>query len=250
VPETDVEIDVVEPAAKAATRLEDLPPPPVPEPGKRLAPKPPAASAQSTAARPAVQAPVAAPAAASGLRKPVPAKVTDRRQAAAAAEAEAPAGGKAPTGLALPALGLVLVLLPVGGMLGMLAAREKLAAQEAVTAAGARLAKGMRLLLEKLSPAEAPAPKPEAPKPAETKPEAPVQPTAEDRERDNDELNKLRMEYKREERTFKQKSVGATPAEKAQHQSVEADLKKKAARIEELKARFQKIHGQPYNEDQ
>lgn len=249
VPETDIEIDIVQPSPPAEepepVRLEDLPPPPV-VPRTRPAARPAAAaSSQSTAARPAVAAPIAAPKpeSASGLRKPVPSRGTERKGSTPPPAVGAPAA----TGAGLYLLALLLVLAPVGTAGGLLGARDKMTSQAFVAKLGARLSKGLKALHQKLHPPEAPAPKPEEPKPAEVKPETPAQPTAEDQKLDEEAINKAWMEFKREDRTFKQKSVGATPAEKAEYKSVEDELKKKQTRIEEMKSRYQKLYGKSYD---
>lgn len=243
-PETDVAIDAVSapPPEEAAPRLEDLPPPPKPAPRARPAPAP-APSAASTASSPAVPDPV--PISSSNLRKPMPVRATDRRVASVPPPAES--AGATGTGLVIVAL--LLVLAPLGAAGGMLAAREKLAAQSFVASFGARFAKGLKKVHEKLfPPADATTPMPvEPPKSSEPRPEEPARPTAEDRKRDEEEINKRWMEFKREERTFRQKSVGATAAEKAEYQKVEDDLRKKQTHIQELRGRYQRTYGKDYN---
>jgi hypothetical protein len=256
-PETDVELDAVSapppapPPEEAATRLEDLPPPPPPPkpaPRARPAAKPapaPAPSAASTASSPAVPDPV--PISSSNLRKPVPVRATDRRVAAPSpAEPSAPAGA---TGTGLVIAAFLLLLAPLGAAGGLLAVREKLAAQDFVASFGARIAKGLKKIHEKLSPPADAAP-PKSAEPAQSSepgPEEAAKPTAEDQKRDEEEINKRWMEFKREERTFKQKSVGATAAEKVEYQKVEEDLRKKQTHIQELRGRYRKAYGKDYN---
>ena len=113
---------------------------------------------------------------------------------------------------------------------------------------GTRFVKGFKELDTRLFPAEeVAAPKPPPPKPREPEPEAPAKPTAEDQRNMEDEINKRWMEYKREDRTFKQRSVGATPAEKAEFQKVETELKGKLSHIDQLRATYKKLFGKDHD---
>jgi len=108
--------------------------------------------------------------------------------------------------------------------------------------------KGFKELDSRLfPPVEVEAPQPPPPKPSEPEPEAPAKLTAEDQRNMENEINQRWIEFKREERTFKQKSVGATPEEKAEFQKVETDLKAKLSHIEQLRATYKKFFGKDHD---
>lgn len=224
-----------------AVRIEDLDPlPPPPPPPKRSPPPLPvkAAAPEEDLLSEPEQKPAVA------IRKGTARREkTDRR-----------AGGPVPvaaaTGTGKFLLALLLTFLPVGACPVLLASKEKLD-EKFLKPMGARFTRGFRALDAKLFPAEeAPAPAPKAAPKPEPEPEAPAKPTAEDQRRLEEEINQHWIEYKREERTFKQKSVGATPAEKAEFQKVEADLKDKKTRIDVLRENYRKLFGKDYDPTQ
>ncbi len=220
-----------------AVRIEDLDPLPPPPPSPKRSPPP--VPAKAPASEELLPEPEEKPAV--SIRKGTARREkTDRRAAA-----PMPVGAATGTGKFL--LALLLTFLPVGACPVLLTSKEKLE-EKFLKPMGARFTRGFRALDAKLFPVEAaPAPAPKAAPKAEPEPEAPAKPTAEDQRQMEEEINKHWMEYKREERTFRQKSVGATPAEKAEFQKVETDLKEKLARIDQLKANYRKLFGKDYD---
>ena len=159
----------------------------------------------------------------------------------------APAGDVATTtsGPGKFLLSLLLTALPVAACPILLSSKEKM--ESFLGPMGTRFVKGFKALDARLFPVEVEAPKPPPPKPREPEPEAPAKPTAEDQRNMEDEINKRWMEYKREDRTFKQRSVGATPAEKAEFQKVETELKGKLSHIDQLRATYKKLFGKDHD---
>ncbi len=227
-------VPVAETDVADAVRIEDLDP--VPTPPKRSPPPVPVKAETSDDLLPEVEEkPVAVVRKGTARREK-----TDRR-------AGAPVAVGATTGTGKVLLALLLTFLPVGACPILLTSKEKLE-EKLLKPLGGRFTRGFRALDAKLFPVEvaAPAPPKPAPKP-EPEPEAPAKPTAEDQRQMEEEINQRWIEYKREERTFRQKSVGATPAEKAEFQKVETDLKEKLARIDQLKGNYRKLFGKDYD---
>lgn len=236
----------VEPAAETDTeaepvRLEDLepqepepapPPPPPPAPRKSPAPKP------ITSA----PAPAAKPAAAAAAKKGTARREKTERRTPSPDLAEA-----GPTGGGKVFLALLLTALPLIACPILLSMKEKLEAS-LLKPMGARFTKGFLALNEKLFPPEEapPAPRP-APKAVAPEPEEPVKLTAADKQNMRDEIDKRWTEFKREDRTFSQKSVGATPAEKAEFAEAEARIKGMKSRYDELRANYRKLFGEDYD---
>ncbi|HYE99583.1 MAG TPA: hypothetical protein VEJ18_11765 [Planctomycetota bacterium] len=220
-----------ETAEAEPVKLEDLPDaePPPPPPRKVASrtmpvappPPPPAAAKRSGA---------------TGVQK----KVTERR---------VPSGSShpaVPTGAGKFVLALLLALLPVVACPVLLTLREGFKGS-IVEKIGTLFAKGFQALDRRLFPVAEAAPAPPEEKKAAPPPEAPAKPTAEDQRQMEEEINKRWMEYKREERTVKQLSVGATEAQKADIQKAQADLQQKQQRIDELRANYRKIFGKDYD---
>jgi endogenous inhibitor of DNA gyrase (YacG/DUF329 family) len=233
------ETDVADPV-----RLEDLdpvPPPPPPPPKRAAAPAPPPAksSNKTTASVPSVGA---APAK-KGLKR----EKTERRVAVPAVASPTDAIESGPSGSGKFLLSLLLTALPVAATPILLSTRDSLR-EGPLGTLGPRFVKGFKALDAKLFPVEVEAPPPPPPpKVKEPEPEAPAKPTAEDARRMEEEINKLWMEFKREERTVKQLSVGATAAQKADIQKAEAELKEKKARIDQRREVYRKAFGKDYD---
>jgi hypothetical protein len=245
-PETDVAAEPV--------RLEDLPdiadPAPPPPPPKRAAapappppkPPPPPVSPPPMPAK-AASSSSASTAAVAAVKKPVARREkTERRAAPVASQTEI----HAPSGAGNFMLALLLTALPVVGCPILLSMKEKLR-EGFLATMGPRFMKGFKELDAKLFPVEeVEAPKP-PPKPREPEPEAPAKPTAEDQRQMEDEINKRWMEYKREERTVRQLSVGATDAQKVEIEKAQAELKSKLTHIDQLRANYRKIFGKDHD---
>ena len=205
--------------------LPDAPPPPPRRPVTRSAPPPPP--------------PVAArKSAATGVQK----KVTERRTPSAPV-----LEAVAPTGAGKIILALLLVALPVAACPVLLSMQSGFKGS-IVEKIGVLFVKGYQALDQRIFPAAEAAPAPvEEKKPAAPAPEAPAKPTAEDQREMEEEINKRWMEFKREERTVKQLSVGASEAQKVEIQKAQAGLKEKEQRIEELRATYRKAFGKDYD---
>ena len=228
------ETDVAE-----AVRLEDLdpapPPPPPPPPAPKRSPPPRPATALAVPAAEPEERPAVS------VRKGTARREKTERRPAELAEVGASQGaGKF-------ILALLLTFLPVGACPVLLSSKDKLE-EKLLKPMGERFTRGFRALDAKLFPVEVAAPPPAKPPPAPApEPEAPAKPTAEDQKLMEEEINKHWIEYKREDRTFKQRSVGATPEEKAEFQKVEADLKDKKTRIDVLRENYRKLFGKDYD---
>jgi endogenous inhibitor of DNA gyrase (YacG/DUF329 family) len=224
-----ITINPPEPAEVArdpgATELSDEPPPPLEAPKKPIA-----------TIRPATAVPPPKPEPAPARPSPRPLRSTDRRPLTSAAVSGATGGGKV-------FVAWILAILPLAACPALLSAREKLKGGP-VEKIGVRFQKGFRSIYEKLVPPAGP-PKP---KPAEKKSDAPEEPAKPDAAT-KDELKRdctdLYLKWKRDDRTFSQRSVGATDAEKAEFEATRKDLDARKDRIEQLRATIKRL----FNED-
>ncbi len=206
----------------------------IPQP-QRAAPRPPAAVIPP----PEEPEPPALPPAPAAARKPSTLRRTgDRRSGYESAAAADPT-----TGLGKVLLAYLFLILPVVACPLLHGQRDKFKGGP-LEKAGIRLQKGFLALYQKLAPPP-PAPPPAPPPKPEAPPEEKPKPTAEDETRDRDEILRLWGEYKREDRTYKQRLVGASDAEKASEEfrTAEANVKQKEERIRVLRENFKKIYG-------
>jgi hypothetical protein len=237
----------------APVRLEDMPdaaaaepepePEPVVPPARRSGPVP-RVQVQAPASPPPVPAKSASQSTASvpAVKKAALRREKTERRAAPAGEVVATSSGAGKLMLSLLLTALPLIACPI-----LLSSRDKMR-EGFMATMGARFVKGFKELDTRLFPVEVEAPPaPPPPKPVEAAPDAPAKPTAEDQRNMEDEINKRWIEYKREERTFKQRSVGATPQEKAEFQKVETDLKGKLSHIDQLRATYKKLFGKDHD---
>ena len=93
-------------------------------------------------------------------------------------------------------------------------------------------------------PKPKPKPKP-APVPEEKGPTAAE--IAAQKEIDKDAINKLWMEYKRTDRTFRQRSVGATPAEKTEFKVAEDKVKALKAKYDAARSKYSESYKEDYD---
>jgi hypothetical protein len=214
--------------------VQEIAPPP------RAASRPPAAMVPAPEPEPEPEPPKPVPAA----RKPSTLRRSTDRRVAPGAVATGPV-----TGAGKVLLAYILLLLPAAACPFLYQDREKLkggaaAGHSLVERVGVRLQKGFLALSQKLSPPPPAPPPPPPPKP-EAPPEEKPKPTAEEEARDKDEILRLWTEFKREERTFKQRLVGASDAEKASEEfkAAEAAVKQKEERIRVLRENFKKLYG-------
>ncbi|HEX7896303.1 MAG TPA: hypothetical protein VF950_00890 [Planctomycetota bacterium] len=240
-PDTDeavpVRLEDLENAEPAEPEPDLLPePPPAKRSGSIPKVSPPPIPAK-TATQPVQTATASVPAV--GKKAALRREKTERRAA--------PAGDVATTtsGPGKFMLSLLLTALPVAACPILLSSKEKM--ESFLGPMGARFVKGFKELDTRLFPVEVEKPKPPPPKPREPEPEAPAKPTAEDQRNMEDEINKRWMEYKREERTVKQLSVGANPEQKAEIEKAQAELKTKHAHIDQLRATYKKLFGKDHD---
>ncbi len=77
--------------------------------------------------------------------------------------------------------------------------------------------------------------------------EEPVKPGPEDQKRDEEEINKLWIEYMREKRTVDQKAVGASASEQEMIRKAKDELQKKLDAITERRERYRNLYGKDYD---
>ncbi len=150
-----------------------------------------------------------------------------------------------PSGTGRTFVAAVLMLLPLIICPTAMGLREPL--KTTLLPLGGRFSKGFLALYLKI------APPPPAPKKAQEAAPAPPPPMkaekadSEQQQHDEDEINKLWISYKRDERTFAQRSVGATEEEKAEFESVGKALSEKLEQIKKLREEYKKLYGRDYN---
>jgi hypothetical protein len=257
-PETDVNVDVVEPPPSEEIPqdlVEDPPPPPPPPP--RLARSPIAAKQPSVSPGrpPASIEPEPAPAEPEVdllPPDPPPRKQTGRihkppPQAApmAASSGEQTGGGKV-------FLAFFLTILPILAGAGLLSSRDKLHSNDLVKKIGTRLTVGFGKLHLKLFPPPPPPPAPKIEeKKAEPEPpkEEPPKPDPEQQKKDELKISQIADQCRLLRRKLKENTTAATPAQQAEFQKVRDDLAQKEAKIKELRAIYQKMYGKDYDPD-
>jgi hypothetical protein len=255
-PETDMNVDVVEPkkddfedrnikvedppprarspvVAKMPTLSSGrppaavAPPPAAPEPEVDLLPPDPPPP-PPTARKPLGRAP-------GGDRKPAPVAV---------------AGETGETGSGKVFLALFLVVLPLAACAGLLASRDKLTNNKLIDKVGAMFSKGLiKLDLQLFPPKAEPKPKIEEKRPEPEPPpkEEPPKPDPDQQKKDEAAMSTLYTLILREQRDLKQSSVAATPEQQKQLDQVRKDIEAKKDRLKQQQDVYRKMYGREYD---
>jgi len=255
-PETDVNLDVVEPP-KAEEKIEEEPPPPPPPPARAKAPiaakqpsmlsgRPPSAVAPAPSLPPEPEVDLLPP-------DPPPRKQTARLSKAPLLSkppepvGAASAGGE--TGGGKVFLALFLAVLPLAAGAGLLTNQDKLKS-DVVLKLGKRFTTGFGKLHEKLFPTPPPPPPPKpvekAPEPEPPK-EEPPKPDPEQQKKDEAAMSSLYTGILREKRDLKQSLVAATPEQKAKLDQVQKDIEAKEARLKSMQDIYRRMYGKDYD---
>ena len=210
-----------------------------PDEASQRTPPPKAAASRKAATPPPPPppAPTGKPARSAVVRKGAAARRTGRH-------AQPQAAAKA-TGLGTVLLAYLLLVTPIVACPFLLKQKDTFA-HAALDKLGARFQRGFNRIYDKwFKPAPpTPAPKPVAPKPVEKKT---ILPTAEEKERDKDTIIKAWTELRLAERTVKQTSVGATPAQKADIEKAKAKVDALRKKYEDAREYYRKIHKEEYD---
>jgi hypothetical protein len=252
-PETDVDIDVVDPMKEEPPPVEEEPPPPPPPPARARAPIAAKMPSLSSGRPPAsIEPPPEAPPEQVDLLPPDP---PPRKQPSGRIPKQAPApvavaSDGEETGGGKVFLALFLTILPLLAGAGLLSSRDKLAGNDIVKKIGTRLTVGFGKLHLKLFP---PPPPPPAPKVEEKKPEPepvkeePPKPDAQQKKKDGAAISSLYTTILREQRDLRQSSVAASPEQKAKLEQVKADIEAKQAKLKSMRDMYQKMYGMDYD---
>jgi hypothetical protein len=254
-PETDTNIDVVEPP-KAEEPVDEVPPPPPPPPARARSPIAAKQPSLVTGRPPAsVAPPPLAPEPEVDLLPPDPpprkqtARLNKPPLSSRPAAEPVGVGGGEETGGGKVFLALFLTILPIAACAGLLVSRDKLN-NDLVMKVGKRFTVGFGKLHLKLfpPPVEKPAPKPveKAPDPEPPK-EEPPKPDPEQQKKDEQKISHINDEVNSLSFQLKKAGVAANPEQQKSNDELRRVIEEKKAKIKDLREIYQKMYGKDYD---